>query len=138
MRNLVLVMMVGLLYACSPEVKRSDVAQLKGYWEIAYVEAPGQQKKEYKVNPMVDYFELKGGKGIRRKVMPQFDGSFIDASLPEDVTAIDSVGAVYLSFRTRYAKWSEQVLDVSENTLVLRNKQGIEYHYKKFEPFNIK
>jgi len=138
MRNTILIALAVLVSACSPKVKRADVANLKGYWEISYVEAPGQEKKEYGVNPVVDYFEIKNGEGLRRKVMPQFDGSFIDASLPEGVKTIDSAGKVYLSFRTRYEKWSEEVLEVSKNQLVLRNRRGIEYHYKKFEPFNIK
>lgn len=138
MRNTILIALAVLASACSQKVKREDVANLKGYWEISYVEAPGQEKKEYGVNPVVDYFEIKNGKGLRRKVMPQFDGSFIDASQPESVKLIDSADNVYLSFRTRYGAWSERVIAVSEKQLVLLNKSGIEYHYKKFEPFNIK
>lgn len=138
MRKLLLTILPFFVFGCSNAVKREDVAQLKGYWEISHVQAPGQEKKEYGVNPVVDYFELKSGSGVRRKVMPQFDGTFMDASIPERVKVLDSAGHIYLSFRTRYTNWSEEVLEKTEKTLVLRNKQGIEYHYKKFEPFNIK
>lgn len=138
MRTILFFLFAGFLAGCGPDVEVGDVQNLKGYWEISRVDFPSGEHKEYKVNETVDYLEINGGKGLRRKVMPQFDGTFRFSSQPEAVAVLDSAGRVYFRYTTDYRNWKEEVLSVSQDELSLRNADGIEYHYKKYEPFSVK
>ena len=65
-----------VLISCHSNVKKGDIPKLSGYWEIKTVTLENGEKKDYKVNETVDFFELKKKEGFRQKVMPQFDGTF--------------------------------------------------------------
>jgi hypothetical protein len=44
---------------------------------------------------------------------------------------------VFFDYVTSYAKWSEELIVVSEEKLVFKNTEDREYHYKKATPINI-
>ena len=62
-----------LLYSCKQNVTEQDINKINGYWEIKKVVLKDGEKKDYKVNETIDYFQLKDSKGFRQKVMPQLD-----------------------------------------------------------------
>tara|TARA_Y100000815_G_scaffold112789_1_gene101612 strand:- start:37191 stop:37619 length:429 start_codon:yes stop_codon:yes gene_type:complete len=138
MKKILLVFACVAFVSCNKSFNSEELKQLNGYWEIKLAEMPDGTKKEYTVNPTIDYFELKGNKGFRKKVMPQFDGTYRVNDLSEDISVVNEDGKTYLSYKTEYAEWKEQILELDNENLVLKNEQDIEYHYVKPEPFTLK
>jgi hypothetical protein len=44
----------------------------------------------------------------------------------------------YINYTTTYGKWKEEILEIQDSVLVLKNKDNLEYHYKRQVPFSIK
>lgn len=133
-----LLLLLVVTAACRQEVKEGDIARLNGYWEIQKAVMEDGQKKEYKVNPTIDFFQVKDKKGFRQKVMPQFDGTFATNMIRETVSVTDDNGVFYLNYATDYGKWKEEIIVLQDSVLVVRNAAEIEYHYKKYTPFSLK
>lgn len=126
------------LFSCQQEIKQEDISNLNGYWEIKEVKKADGEKKEYKVNETIDFFEVKNNVGFRQKVMPQFDGTFKTNDIKESIKIIDSNKIYFIQYTTDYGKWKEQIIELKDSTLVLKNKDNLEYTYKKFKPFSLK
>ena len=124
--------------SCQQEIKQEDITKLNGYWEIKEVKKTDGEKKEYKVNETIDFFEVKKNVGFRQKVMPQFDGTFKTNDIKESIKIIDSNKVYFIQYTTDYGKWKEQIIELKDSTLVLKNKDNLEYTYKKFKPFSLK
>ena len=120
-----------VFFSCKKEIAPEDIAKINGYWEIEKVILPNGETKDYSVNTMVDYFEIKGTSGIRKKVTPQLDGSYIDNGPAESITVSFTDGNAYLHYNSGYAQWKEQIVSANEQELVFRNNNKLEYHYKK-------
>jgi hypothetical protein len=133
MKKFALLLFTLVLFSCG-----NDTASINGYWEIESVNMPGGKEKDYTISPTIDYFEMKGNKGFRKKVMPQLDGTYMASDLSEDVTLSEKDGKTYLNYATKFAKWQEELVSVSSDALVIKNAHGMEYHYKKPEKFSIK
>ncbi|KGO92933.1 hypothetical protein [Flavobacterium subsaxonicum] len=139
MKNFVLLLFASfIMMSCNTKISTADLAKINGYWEIEKVEMPDGTEKDYKVNPTVDFFEVKGTKGFRKKVMPQFDGTYRVNDLSEDFTITDKDGKTFVNYTTTYAKWQEELVKLDDDVLVVKNQHGIEYHYKRPIPFTIK
>lgn len=127
-----------LFVACQQKIKPEDLSKINGYWEIEKVVVDGTNAKEYGINESYDYFQIdKNNKGFRKKVMPQLDGTFMVNDTYENATVRFEEDKVYLDYSTPYAKWSEELIAVSDKELVFRNAEKKEYHYKKAQPLNI-
>jgi len=138
MKNTFIVLFCSLLFvSCKQEIKPADIAKLNGYWEIEKVIFEKGEEKEYKMNETFDFFEIKNNKGVRTKVMPQFDGTFLTTDNFENVSVRFTGEQVFLDYKTKYAKWSEEIISLSDDKLVVKNSQKIEYHYKKAGPINL-
>lgn len=123
-----------VLISCQEKVTSDSIAKINGYWEIQKVQWPDGQEKEYKVNETVDYMEWNDKTGFRKKVKPQLDGKYITNDELETIQITDSVGVFRIHYKTNYAQWSEQIVMLTDSVLVLKNKQNLEYHYKRFKP----
>lgn len=132
------VVLTLVLMSCKQTVTSKDVEKINGYWEIEKVELPNGEDKDYKVNPTIDYFELKNNKGFRQKVMPQFDGTYLTNNLKETIQVTEESGDFYINYTTQYGKWKEEIIEIKDSVLVLKNKEDLEYHYKKSVPFSVK
>ncbi|WP_125723230.1 lipocalin family protein [Flavobacterium ustbae] len=138
MRNTFMILVLSVLFiGCHQKIKQDDVAKLNGYWEIEKVVFAKGEEKEYKMNETFDFFQIKNNKGVRAKVMPQFDGTFLTTDTFENVLVRFAEEQVFLDYRTDYTKWSEEIISLSEDKLVVKNPQNIEYHYKKSGPVNL-
>ena len=138
MKNTFIVLFCSLLFvSCKQEIKPADIAKLNGYWEIEKVVFEKGEEKEYKMNETFDFFQIKNNKGVRTKVMPQFDGTFLTTDTFENVTVRFAGEQVFLDYKTNYTKWSEEIISLSDDKLVVKNPQKIEYHYKKAGPVNL-
>jgi PBP1b-binding outer membrane lipoprotein LpoB len=138
MKNTVSILFLAFLFVgCQQNIKPEDISKINGYWEVEKVVFDSINDKEYGMNEVYDYFEIKNNKGIRKKVMPQLDGTFLVNDTYENVTVRFADDKVFLDYSTPYMKWSEELIAVSAEELVLLNKEKTEYHYKKATPINL-
>jgi len=138
MKNAFIVLFCSLLFvSCKQEIQPADIAKLNGYWEIEKVVFEKGEEKEYKMNETFDFFQIKNNKGLRTKVMPQFDGTFLTTDTFENVSVRFAGDQVFLDYKTKYTKWSEEIISLSDDKFVVKNRQKIEYHYKKAGPVNL-
>jgi hypothetical protein len=138
MKKIGLLFIAVLLISCQAKVKKEDLNKLNGYWEIKQVKLADGEKKDYKVNETIDYFELKENAGFRQKVMPQFDGKFRTNGIKENIKIVEKENNFVIEYNTNYGKWLEEIIELADSTLVLKNKDNLEYTYKKFKPFSFK
>lgn len=138
MRKIVLGFVIFLVFSCTSKVTKEDVAKLNGYWEIKQVKMATGETKDYKVNETIDYFEIKNNVGFRQKVMPQFNGKFMTNGIKENIKIKEEKSAFFIEYTVDANKWQEEIIEIADSTLVLKNKDNIEYTYKKFKPFSFK
>lgn len=138
MKKIILFLVFGLLLSCKQSISESDLQNLNGYWEIEKVELPDGDKKEYKVNETIDFFKITDKKGFRNKVMPQIDGTYLTNDLKEDVIVLLKDGNATIQYKTNYANWNEEIIELTRDKLVVKNQQDLEYHYKRPVKFSIK
>ena len=139
MKNSLKIIFISLFFVgCQKEIKPEEIAYLNGYWEIEKVVFNTDEEKLYKVNESYDFFELNANnKGIRKKVIPQLNGTFLINDTYENISLVYMDKAVFIAYATRYAKWKEEIILLTKEKLVLRNDEKNEYHYKKTGPINI-
>lgn len=131
-----LLLLTTVLISCTSKPKKEDIAKLNGYWEIEKVDFPDGNKKEYKVNEFIDLISIKDNKGIRQKVAPQLDGSYLKGTLQDNIKIVDSADCYYLKTNSKFTKWEEKIISVSDKSFVLENEAKIVYHFKKFVPYD--
>ncbi|GAA4052039.1 lipocalin family protein [Flavobacterium chungnamense] len=127
-----------LLVSCNQSITDEDIAKLNGYWEIKKVVLKDGEKKDYKINETIDYFQLKDKKGFRQKVMPQLDGTYKTNNLKEEISISNENGSYFVNYSTSYGKWKEEIIELQDSVLVLKNKDDLEYNYKRYKPFSLK
>lgn len=138
MKRIIFFLILSSLFSCNRDISDADLQKLNGYWEIETAVLPDGNKKDYTVNSTIDYFQLKNGKGFRKKVMPQVDGTYRMNDVQESIAVSRADGKTFINYTTPYAKWKEQVLEIDDEHLVVKNPQDLEYHYKKPQPFSVK
>ena len=138
MKKIGLLLFALLLISCHSNVKKEDITKLNGYWEIKQVKFSTGKTKDYKINETIDYFELKDNQGFRQKVMPQFDGKFKTNDIKENIKVVEKDNVFFIEYNTKFGKWKEEIITIEDSTLVLKNKENLEYTYKKFKPFSFK
>lgn len=122
----------SVIISCKEQVSVKEISKLNGYWEIEKVELPDGNSKEYKINESIDHFELNDSlKGFRKKVILQLEGKLLTNDVKENIEAIITDGLLFLNYSTDYAEWKEEVLELSDKKLVLKNESGITYFYKR-------
>jgi hypothetical protein len=127
-----------LLVGCKQKITPADLAKINGYWEIEKVVLEDGNEKKYGMNESFDYFRIdKKSTGIRKKVMPQLDGTFLVNETFENVKIRFSDDQIFLDYSTPYMKWSEEILVLTDKELVVLNAEKKEYHYKKTGPINL-
>lgn len=127
-----------LLVSCSKTISESDIKELNGYWEIEKAEMPDGEIKEYKINTIVDFFEIQNNKGFRQKAMPQVDGQYLTNEVQESIEIVQVDGKTIMKYHTDFADWQEQLISLSKDELVVQNEHDIKYYYKRPIPFSKK
>lgn len=138
MKRIFLFIVLFGIISCKQNITESDVSNLNGYWEIEQVILPDGDKKEYKVNETIDYFKIENNKGFRKKVMPQLNGTYLTNDIKEDVFVEIKDGNANIQYKTNYASWKEEILELTDEKLVIKNQQDLEYHYKRPAKFSVK
>lgn len=124
--------------ACSEKISVSDLNHINGYWEIEEVKFPDGGSKEYDVNVTIDYFEYNNMKGFRKKVQPTFDGTYNTSSDAESFQINERDGFFWMSYQNDLSSWEEQIKEITKSNMVVKNKEGLSYHYRRFQPINAK
>ena len=139
MKNVVSIVLLSiLLVSCKQQIQPSDVVKINGYWEIEKVVFDEGEDKEYGANQNYDYFQIgKNNQGIRKKVAPQLNGTFLVNDTYENVSVRFQDGKTYLDYSTPYMQYSEEVIELTADELVITNAQKKEFHYKKATAINI-
>lgn len=139
MKNTFRILLFSFLFvACQQKIEPADIAKINGYWEIEKVVFDEGKDKDYGMNESYDYFKIgTNNKGIRKKVMPQLDGTFLVNDTYENVAVQFKDDKVFLNYSTPYAKWSEELIGLKDEELIVLNEQKKEYHYKKTGPINL-
>ncbi len=138
MKKIILIVFVSVLsIACTSKVNSSDIQKINGYWEIEKVVFPDGKKKQYTINVSFDYFEVKNNLGIRKKVTPQLNGTFLVNDDLEKVEIKLEQEKYFIYYTTFFNKWKEQIKSISDNEFVVVNDAGNEYHYKRANPINL-
>lgn len=131
--------LVGLILWSCNQGKVEDTHLLNGYWEIEKVEFPSGETKTYQVNTVVDYFLLTGdSSGVRQKVMPQLDGTFVSNGDQEPFKITSRDNLLYLDYNKEGVTHSEQVISLNQEKFVVINKDELIYYYKPFKKFELK
>ena len=138
MKRILLLIVLGSVFSCKQKITDADISNLNGYWEIEKVELPDGDKKEYKVNETIDFFKIDGNKGFRKKVMPQLDGTYLTNDIQEDIVIAVKDGDATIQYKTTYASWKEEIIELTKDKLVVKNEQDLEYHYKRPVKFSVK
>ncbi|WP_333600447.1 lipocalin family protein [Flavobacterium sp.] len=138
MKKISLLLLALVLISCHSNVKKEDLAKLNGYWEIKQVQLANGETKDYKINETIDYFEVKDNAGFRQKVMPQFDGKYKTNDIKETIKIIAKDNSYFIEYKTKFGKWQEEIIELADSTLVLKNKDKLQYQYKRFTPFSLK
>jgi hypothetical protein len=138
MKKTVLIAFLTLFsVSCTKKVEATAIPKLNGYWEIEKVVFPDGNQKKYSINETFEYFQIKNNQGIRKKVTPQFNGTFLVNNDFEKVAITEVNGKFYINYSTSYAKWKEELVAISDEELVVLNDSKKEYHYKRAAPINL-
>lgn len=126
-----------IIVSCSKPDPNKMKNHLNGYWEITEVKIPGGETKDYKATIILDYIEIEKDSGIRTKVTPRLEGTFLNNGVGENFVIKVENDSLNLYYTTPYATWKETVLKAEDSTLVIKNSEDKVYTYKKFKPFDI-
>lgn len=139
MKNSICILFLSFLFvACQQKIKKEDIPKINGYWEIEKVVFDDGKDKDYTINESYDFFQIgANNSGIRKKVKPQLDGTFIENGSFENVKLHFENDKVFIDYSTPYSKWTEELVAISKDKLVLKNAGKKEYHYKKTTAINI-
>jgi hypothetical protein len=136
-KMLLLLLITSIFLSCKQKINQKNISNINGYWEIERVDLPDADHKEYRMNEVFDYFAIQNNKGYRKKVMPQLDGTFLANDTSEKVEVVFVEDKVFLKFKTEYAIWQEELIEISDQKMTLVSDKNIEYQYKKTAPINL-
>ena len=130
-------LLLSILFSCDQAPEPFPLENLTGYWEIEKVVFAEGEEKLYKINETIDYIYVKDSAGFRKKVMPQFDGTYLENGDLETVKVRGKDGRTFLDYQTAFSKRFEEISELTSDKLVVKI-DGAEYHYKKPIPFSVK
>ncbi|MBD0778738.1 hypothetical protein HPE56_13125 [Maribacter sp. ANRC-HE7] len=137
MKRLLFFGFLSLMTACQKNVSQEDLPFLNGYWEIAKVNMPDGQTKEYTINTTVDYIEMKDLSGFRKKVYPKLDGTFDTSNDTEEFTVVNQNNIIELHYKTNLSEWVETLNTLDQDSFSVTNTDKITYTYKRFQPIKV-
>jgi hypothetical protein len=134
--NILLLAIFFVFNSCGKKDATIQKDKLGGYWGIESVQLPNRSIKDFSINAVVDFVEISEEKGVRTKVAPQFDGSFVNNGTAEKFQLIVENDSLNLYYTTPFDSWKETVLVATDSVLKILNRDSKIYTYKKFRKFN--
>jgi hypothetical protein len=126
-----------VLISCGKQDPSSQIDKLAGYWEIESVAMPDGEIKEFSMSTIVDFIEVSENMGVRTKVSPQLDGSFLNNGVAEKFEMKIENDSLQLYYKTPFNSWKETVLIATDSILKVLNRDDKIYTYSKFKKFEL-
>ncbi|WP_310993936.1 lipocalin family protein [Aequorivita marina] len=137
MKYKIIILLLSIFFvSCEKPDPKAQKENLNGYWEIKTVTMPNGDKKNFDVNTLIDYIEVKGDSGTRTKVAPKFDGTFRTNGTSENFTLKIEDDSLRVYYKTPLDQWKETVIKAKDSTLVVKNRDDKIYTYTKFKKFD--
>ena len=135
-RKLYIFLFISLFFIyCKKESPEEQIQFLTGYWEIEKVKLPDGTSKEFTPNLTLDYIQVDGEQGFRKKVTPLLDGSFLTNDSFEKFYLKTENDSLRLYYETPFDKWTETVLKAKDSILVIQNSDKKVYWYKRHKAY---
>jgi len=125
------------IISCSKPNPKEYIKYINGYWEIDKVVLTDGIEKQYKFNPIIDFFDVKDSIGVRKKMQPRLDGSFITTNNKEVFSLKIENDSLRLYYKTPIANWKETIISVKENEMIIKNDTGNIYFYKPYKKIQL-
>ena len=129
--------MALMVASCAKQNPAEQIDQLAGYWEITQVEFPDGNIKEFGISRTIDYITLDENSGVRLKVDPRIDGTFITTGKAETFELKIENDQLLMYYKTPYDSWVETVISAKDSLLVVKNADDKIYTYKTFTKFEL-
>jgi len=138
MKHILPILLIVWFWSCNDSsINKEDLHHLNGYWEISEVEFPDGSIKEYGINPTIDFIQLQEDKGYRKKMKPQFDGTYDTSKDVEDFEVSHDNETFALRYKNEFSEWEEKLVQLDSVSFSVTNQEGVTYKYKRFEPIKI-
>ncbi len=137
MKKILYIILLLFTVSCSRPNPENYIQFIHGYWEIDKVVLSDGTKKEYNFNQSIDFFDIKDSIGLRKKVQPKLDGSFIVTKHSERFVIKIENDSLRMYYRTSLSAWKETVISAKENQLILKNEIGNVYFYKPYQKIEL-
>lgn len=134
--RIISVVLLLFMFSCSKPDPIAQKQNLEGYWEIKSVEMPSGKKKDFNLNVIVDFVEVKGDSGIRTKVSPNLDGTFMTNGVSENFSLKIEDDSLRMYYKTPFDEWKETVIEAKDSILIVKNRDNKIYTYEKFQKFD--
>lgn len=125
-----------LLFQCTAKVSEDDLLYLNGYWEIEKVIFPDGKTKDYTVNTSIDFIELEGFDGFRKKMQPNLEGGYATSNDAISFQIVQIDENFIMQYSNEQDLWKETLVTLTSNRFSVVNEQNITYFYKRFTPIN--
>jgi len=128
-----------IFYACQKTSDAADIniENINGYWEIVQAQNPYGKNVIYKINTIVDYFEVKDSLGFRKKMKPDLSGNYTTSKALEKFSFSFENDTLKMHYKTPYDNWTESILRLNDSLMLIKNQNDFLYTYKKFNPIDI-
>ena len=134
MRFLIVIFVSLSLLSCKNDYQIEDIEHLNGYWQIKKAEIPDYVVKNYKGGLKLAYIEIKeDSTGFRKKVKVSMLDKFKTTPNQEKIKVFTDDGNLKLSCETPYSDWTEEIIHLSSDSLVIKNQDGKKYYYSKYQ-----
>ena len=128
---LILLLLLSVGFGCSQKVDISKINTINGYWQITKAVNVDGDNKDYPINEVYDYYEIKNKIGFHKKVNWQPDGTFLVNDLSETVKITNNSEGVYIQFTSKFGKHIERIESISEKELVLETVDKAKLYFSK-------
>lgn len=129
MKRFILLIFFITITSCSNNSKEI-VAQMEGYWTIENVTLPDGSERDFPFTNHMDHFEIEGSNGVKNRVSPAYDGSYINYGSPVPFSWETVDGKLVLTFKDGENRYQQIVKKCDGSSLILLHDNGTEYVYK--------
>jgi len=136
MKKYILLLTVLIASSCAKQDPNEQIEYLDGYWSIEKAVLEDGTEKDFSISTTVDFIEVQKTSGIRKKLQPRLDGTFVTSDNAETFELKVEDDSLRLYYKTPFDSWKETIIKAKDSSLVVLNRDGKTYFYKKFTKFD--
>lgn len=123
--------------SCKKDNPKDQIQYLNGYWVIKKVTLPNGSEKDYNFSQSIDFIKITNSSGIRKKVQPRLDGSFITNNDSKSFSLKIEEDSLRLYYKTALSAWKETIISAKENHITIKNEAGNVYFYERYKKIEL-